>query len=279
MVRFIVDSTFGLSRAFAEENGVQVVSLTLLLDGKEYVEGYREDWDAFYKKFVKSKSGAKTSQPSPQKFQDAIDKILAEDANSEILILTIADRLSGTIGSASIAAAQYPNIRIKAINTRAAGVSALVYFQEMFKAAKAGASFDELLALSDDLVERIAMQFIPASLNELARGGRVNKLLARIGGILNVKPVFEFAKNELTVYSKTLGFNRAVAAAIAHLPKKFDRLLVYYIGDDKNIEPLKERLFRTFGLPDIEVESMCPVGGVHIGVGTVGIVTLASREQ
>ena len=47
MVRFIVDSTFGLSRAFAEENGVQVVSLTLLLDGKEYVEGYREDWDAF----------------------------------------------------------------------------------------------------------------------------------------------------------------------------------------------------------------------------------------
>ena len=47
----------------------------------------------------------------------------------------------------------------------------------------------------------------------------------------------------------------------------------------KNIEPLKERLFRTFGLPDIEVESMCPVGGVHIGVGTVGIVTLASREQ
>ncbi len=54
---------------------------------------------------------------------------------------------------------------------------------------------------------------------------------------------------------------------------------MYYIGDDKNIEPLKERLFRTFGLPDIEVESMCPVGGVHIGVGTVGIVTFEKEKK
>ena len=68
-------------------------------------------------------------------------------------------------------------------------------------------------------------------------------------------------------------------AAIAHLPQKFDSILVYYIGDDKNIEPLKDRLFRKFGMSSIQVEPMCPVGGVHIGVGTVGIVTLASKEQ
>ena len=279
MVRFIVDSTFGLSRAFAQENNIEVVSLTITLDGEEFTEGYREEWGEFYDKYTKSKSGAKTSQPSPQKFQDAIDRILAQDADSEIFILTIADRLSGTIGSANIAAAQYPDKKIKAINSCAAGVSSWLYFQEMLKAAQSGATFEELIALSDDLIERIAMQFIPASLYELARGGRVNKLLSRIGNILNIKPVFEFAKNDLSVYSKTLGFNRAVAAAIAHLPKKLDRVIVYYIADDKNVALLKEKLTAALGITDIEVEPMCPVGGVHVGVGTVGIVTLASKEQ
>ena len=277
MVRFIVDSTFGLTREFAQANGIKVVSLTLLLGDKEYTEGYREDWDAFYGDFIRSKLPAKTSQPSPRKFQDAIDEIFAEDENSEIIILTIADRLSGTIGSATIAASQYPDKRVIAINSCEAGISALVLLQEMLKAQQAGASFDELVAFVDDLKERIAMQFIPASLTELARGGRVNKLLSHVGNILKINPVFEFAKNDLTIYAKALGFNRAVDAAIAHLPKKFDRILVYYIGDDKNIDALKDRLYRKLGVERIEVEPMCPVGGVHIGVGTVGIVTLASK--
>ena len=213
------------------------------------------------------------------KYRVAIDEIFAQDENSEIIIMTIADRLSGTIGSAKIAAAQYSDKRVVAINSNEAGPSALMFLREMVKAQQAGATMDELLAFADELKDRIAMQFIPASLTELARGGRVNKLLSRLGNILKIKPVFEFAKNDLTVYAKALGFNRAVEAAIAHLPQKFDSILVYYIGDDKNIEPLKDRLFRKFGMSSIQVEPMCPVGGVHIGVGTVGIVTLASKEQ
>lgn len=278
MVRFIVDSTFGVPRDYALENGIKTVNLTISLNGKEYEEGTREDWEVFYKEFIRSKAPAKTSQPSPRKFQDAIDEIFAEDADSEIIILTIADRLSGTIGSANIAVAQYPDKKIIAINSGEAGPSALMLIQEMVKANAEGATFDELIAFAADLKERIAMQFIPASLTELARGGRVNKLLSRVGNILKIKPVFEFAKNDLTIYAKALGFNRAVEAAIAHLPQKFDRMLVYYIGDDKNIEALKERLYRKFGMAQLDVEPMCPVGGVHIGVGTVGIVTLASKD-
>lgn len=277
MVKFIVDSTFGLSEAYATENDIKTVSLTLTLDGKEYVEGYKESWGEFYSDYAAAKSVAKTSQPSPEKFVKAIEDIYAQDENSEIIILTIADRLSGTIGSANIAVAQYPDKKIVAINSREAGPSALLLLQEMVKAKYAGATFDELIALSDDLVQRIAMQFIPASLTELARGGRVNKLLSRLGNILKIKPVFEFAKNDLSVYAKTLGFNRAVSAAIAHLPEKFDRILLYYIGDDKNIEQLKTRLCGELGLTDVDIEPMCPVGGAHIGLGTVGIVTLASK--
>lgn len=277
MVKFIVDSTFGLTREYVEQYDIKVVSLTLTLGNKEYDEGFREMWPDFYKKLAKSKTGGKTSQPSPEKFKKAIDEIYAQDPDSEILIFTIADRLSGTIGSANVAVADYAGKKIAAVNSGEAGPSALMFMREIVKAQQAGATFEELLELTADLQQRIAMQFIPASLTELARGGRVNKLLSRVGNILKIKPVFEFAKNDLTIYAKTLGFNRAAEAAIAHLPQKFDSIMLYYIGDDKFIEPLKARLSSKLGITEVEVEPMCLVGGVHIGIGTVGIVTLASK--
>ncbi|MDE5592377.1 MAG: DegV family protein [Clostridiales bacterium] len=279
MVKFIVDSTFGLTREYVEQYDIKVVSLTLTLGNKEYEEGFRETWPDFYKKLAKSKTGGKTSQPSPEKFKKAIDEIYAQDPDSEILIFTIADRLSGTLGAANVAVADYEGKKIAAVNSGEAGPSALMFMREIVKAQQAGATFDELLELAADLQQRIAMQFIPASLTELARGGRVNKLLSRVGNILKIKPVFEFAKNDLTIYAKTLGFNRAAEAAIAHLPQKYDSIMLYYIGDDKFIEPLKARVESKLGVKDVEVEPMCLVGGVHIGIGTVGIVTLASKEQ
>lgn len=279
MVKFIVDSTFGLTREYVEQFDIKVVSLTLTLGGKEYEEGFREMWPDFYKKLAKSKNGGKTSQPSPEKFVKAIEEIYAQDPDSEIMIFTIAEMLSGTIGSANIAAKQFEGKKIAVIDSGEAGPSAHMFMREVVKAQQAGATFEELLDVVADLQQRIAMQFIPASLTELARGGRVNKLLSKVGNILKLKPVFEFARKDLTIYAKSIGFNRAAEAAIAHLPKKIDSMLLYYIGDDKYIEPLKVRLERKLGITEVEVEPMCLVGGVHIGIGTVGIVTLASKEQ
>ncbi len=277
MVKFIVDSTFGLTEDYVNEHGIKVVSLTLSIGTKEYEEGFPDTWKAFYNDLAKSKTGAKSSQPSPEKFQNAIQSFFDEDENSEVMIFTIADRLSGTIGSANIAVSQYDGKRVAAINSGEAGPSALVYIRELVKANENGATFDELLALSDNLQQRIAMQFIPESLTELARGGRVNKLLSRVGNIIKIKPVFEFAKNDLVIYAKTIGFNRAADAAVARLPQSIDGILLYYIGEDMRIPVLKDRVLRKYGLTDIEIVPMCPVGGVHVGIGTVGVVTLASE--
>ena len=277
MIKFIVDSTFGLTQEYVEQYDIKVVSLTLLLADKEYEEGFHDTWPELYKILASSKGIGKTSQPSPDKYVKAIEQIYENNPDSEIIIFTIADRLSGTIGSANIAVSQFPGKKIVAVNSGEAGPSALMFMREIVKAQQAGATFEEILELTADLQQRIAMQFIPASLTELARGGRVNKLLSRVGNILKLKPVFEFAKNDLNIYAKSIGFNRAAEAAISHLPEKIDSIMLYYIGDDKYIAPLRERLERRLGYTDVEVQPMCLVGGIHIGIGTVGIVTLASK--
>ncbi|MCH5163246.1 MAG: DegV family protein [Clostridiales bacterium] len=278
MVNFVVDSTFGITREYAQKHGIKVASLTLGLGEKEYVEGYREDWDAFYSDYSKGKLAAKSSQPSPEKFIDAINEAYADDPDGEVIIFTIGDRLSGTIGSANIAVASFPDRRIAAIDSHNGGVSSYMFLQEMIKARDGGASFDEIVELAIGIRDRISTRFIPASLTELARGGRVNKLLSRIGNLLNIKPVFEYRANELTVLSKCLGVKRAMQAAIETLPE-FDRIAILYIYSDELVDQLKERLIKKFEMSDVDVEPMCPVAGAHIGIGTVGIVTLASEKK
>ncbi len=279
MVNFIVDSTFGLSRGYAEEHNIGVVNLTLNIGAKEYTEGYREDWGAFYSDYTRSKVGAKTSQPAPAAFIDAINGVLSKDPDGDIIILTIGDRLSGTISSAKIATLQFPDRKIAAIDSHNGGVSSYMMLQEMIKARDSGLGFDELVSYADTIKDRFCTRFIALSMAELARGGRVNKLLSRLGSILNIKPVFQYFRNELTVLSKPIGTKSAIVNAVNAVPKDFERIAICYIHDDRLVEPLKDRLFRTFGMSHIDVEPMCPVGCAHIGLGTVGIVTLEKDKK
>lgn len=280
MVNFVVDSTFGLTEVYAKEHGVRVVSLTLTLDGKEYTEGYQEEWTEFYSDYSRSKGVAKTSQPSPDLFVKAVRDILESDPESDVMVLTIGDRLSGTIGSAKIAVQEFAECknRVVAFDSHNGGVSSLLLLEELIKLRDEGASLDEIIALFEDIKDRISTRFIPASLTELARGGRVNKLLSCIGNILKIKPVFEYKANDLHVIGKYLGVTRAMQNSVDILPK-FDRILICYIGDDKMVPALKDKLFRKFGMSHIDVYPMCPVAGAHIGIGTVGIITLVSKEQ
>lgn len=279
MINFVVDSTFGLSREFARENNIQVVDLTLTLDGKEYREGYREDWGEFYNAYAAGKSAAKTSQPSPDLFAVAVSKVLEEQPDSDVMIFTIGDRLSGTIGSAKIAAMQFPNIRIEAIDSHNGGPSSLMFLQEMMKARDGGMEFDELVKHALEIRDKFSTKFVPVTLTELARSGRVSKLISKIGNVLNIKPVFEYKANDLKVLYKTLGVKRAMQYAVDSIPRDCERIALLYIHDDKYIEQLKALVLSARGLESIDVFPMCPVGGAHIGLGTVGIVTYGGTVE
>ena len=103
----------------------------MILDDKIYDEGFEDSWNEFYEDMEKSKNFPTTSQPSPQDFMDAIDRVYAKDADAEILILTISSGLSGTINSATIASKNYEGKRIVAHDTRNATTCCRMLVEEL----------------------------------------------------------------------------------------------------------------------------------------------------
>ena len=274
MIRLIVDSTFGVSEKYAKENKIEVVNLKMILDGQIYDEGFENTWDAFYEKMKNSKSFPTTSQPSPQDFMDAIDRILKEDENAEILILTIANSLSGTINSATIAANSYPNKKIVAHDTQNATTCCRLLTEEVIEHINNGISFDELLNLLPTIENALKIQFIPDNMDALKRGGRIGTLSATLASILKIKPLFKFANGKITITKKVLGLSKAITDAIIELPKKLKKLCICYIYDKVNVPTVVEKLKTMLNLTNVEEVKIEPVFGVHVGIGAIGLASL-----
>ena len=269
MIKIIADSTFGISETYANKNDIKIVKLKMVLDGKVFEEGFEPSWENFYKEMEKSKNFPTTSQPSPQDFIDKIEEIFEKDPVSQIIIVTIATRLSGTFNSAKLAAESFPDKQITAIDSRQATTCG----RFLVDAINSGATYEQVLSLIDSLQTNLKIQFIPKTLEYLKRGGRIGTLGASFATLLHIKPLFTFKENELSV-KKAIGQTRAIAECISSIPKNIKKLAVCYIYDKSNLSLLTDKTNQKINSVNAEIVAIEPIFGVHVGIGAIGVATL-----
>ena len=103
-IGLVTDSNAQLPPELADRFAIEVVPLTVTVDGVEYLEGVDLDADDFYSRFEHGASPVvATSQPSPGRFADAYQR-LADGGATEILSVHIGSAVSGTVNSARLAA-------------------------------------------------------------------------------------------------------------------------------------------------------------------------------
>ena len=105
MIGLVVDSNSQLPAELAERFAIEVVPLTVSIDGTEYLEGVDLDADGFYAAWEGGHTPEiSTSQPAPGEFVAAYTR-LADRGVTEILSIHIAAAMSGTLNAARIASA------------------------------------------------------------------------------------------------------------------------------------------------------------------------------
>lgn len=274
MIHLVVDSTFGIEENYAKEKNIEVVNLKLLLDDVVSEEGFEKDWGEFYNRLENSKEFPKTSQPSPEDFINAIQKILNKDEQAEILILTISQSLSGTINSATIATKNFNNNKIVAFDSKTATAGGRIFVEEVMELIEAGATFDEILKQITIIQEKIQVDFIPQTMEYLKRGGRIGTLSATLASVLKIKPLFRFKNGVVSVTKKAIGLSKAITDMIMQVPKTFKKIYLLYIHKNDNVQLLKQKVCEMLNVEEPKVLAVSPVFGSHVGVGAVGIATL-----
>lgn len=172
MIGLVTDSNAQLPAELAERYSVEVVPLTVTVDGQEYLEGVDLDADAFYGRFEGGRPAVSTAQPSPGLFAAAYEAV-AERGATEILSVHIGSSVSGTVNSARLATRVSP-VPVRIVDTGTASFAISLCLWEGAEAVAAGASLEEAATAAERVSATVGNVFVVGALDLARAGGRLS---------------------------------------------------------------------------------------------------------
>lgn len=270
----ITDSTSDISQVQAKELGITVLPLSIIIDGKAYLDGIDINNSEFFKYLRTAKELPKTAQVTVETFKQSFDQV---PTDLPILVLTISSLLSGTYQAAMLAKtlSDHPRIEIMDSTQATMGLGALVHaaVQDQVRNMSIEETMNHLL----EILPRLVLEAGFDDLRYLKMGGRIPSALTTILGTLNLKPIITMKNGKIHMSSATIGMTRAMLHMTHRLAKAHvDFDLPAFVGHTDTPEDFAKfiSLIKKVN-PQFPVERVLSIGasvGSHAGPGCVSLV-------
>lgn len=275
-IAIVTDSTADLPPEAAQELGITVVPLTVNFGQQQYLDGVDLSSKDFYPLLAASSTLPTSSQPSPGQFQ-AVYKRLLRDYES-IISVHISSGLSGTVNSA-LAAKEMVTGDIHVIDSKSISLGVGLIVLEAREMVEKGLGTKEIVASLEQVIKDTEVLFTLDTMEYLHKGGRIGKVAAIMGSLLNIKPIIRVVDGIYIPAAKVRRQDIALQEIVNQMQtlaagKDIKRLVVAHGAAEEAAARLARQLQGAFGRgPDLFM-SVGPVIGVHTGPGTVGAAML-----
>ena len=219
-----------------------------------------------------------TAQPSSGIFAELYRRVA--QVEKDILSIHISSGLSGTINSARDGGDQVKseaNVSYWDTLTLSGGER----FQVMAGAltAKAGWALHSIQERLEKIREKTDVIYNLDTLEYLARGGRIGRVKAIAGALLNLKPVIRVdADGKYSTVTTGRTLSKSINAIAGHLFQKYAHtpvwVTVLHGRFAEKAEVLANELKAKLNIQKLEVIRISPVLGVHTGPGIVGVAVV-----
>jgi DegV family protein with EDD domain len=212
MIAVVVDSAAAMPSALAADYDITIVPLSITVHGTTYADGELTDDDLL----MRLDEGVTTSAPAPGDFVRALDDVLARADGA--VVVTVAQSLSASYGSARIAADSYGD-RVRLVDSESAAGSEVLVALAAAETARAGGTLDDIEQAALAAVPEVRLVGTLDSLEHLVRSGRVPGLAAAAGRMLGVNPLFELRRGKVRplrpAFSREAAFDRLLEMWLA----------------------------------------------------------------
>lgn len=277
MIGIVVDSNSQMPAELAERFGIEIIPLTVTVDGNDYQEGVDLDADEFYAFWTDAHTPTiETSQPSPGAFVAAYDRLKSAGV-TEILSIHITESMSGTINSARLAAGMV-DVAVRLVDTGTASFGISCCAWAAADAIADGADVEAAAVVAEQRAAGLHTTFVvgvPALIDRSGRGGDVAVESASNDGV----PVLAMTGPDMSVLATVSDLDAAVDAmfadALAWPTSSTDGLRIAIGTSDESSAPMSHALTAALtGHETVaEVLQYCigPSVGAHTGPGTSGL--------
>lgn len=283
--KLLTDSTADLDEIWATAHDVEILGLTIQLDGEIY-ETVGPNRLTSEKLLESMKNGGKptTSQVNVGQFEESFRRH-AQNGDA-VLYLAFSSVLSGTYQSSMIARdlvlEEFPDATIEIVDTLAAA-GGEGYLSVLAAAARdEGKTLEETKAMIIDILPRLRTYFLVDDLYHLMRGGRLSKTSAIMGSLANIKPLLWLdATGKLVPLAKIRGRKKALKEVVSQATKSIAHrtAVVAYANDLEGAEGLKESLLEHDMIDEVLIMPLGPVISAHVGPGTLAVFTIGKDAR
>lgn len=274
-IKIICDSLSDVNKEYLQQYDIDVVPLTLILEGKEYRDGIDITSEEFYKMLREENLHPKTSQATYAQFKEIFDKYIGE--GKKVLYISGSSAATGTCQSA-IMAKNDTEGEIYVYDTYNFSFGAGIFVVKAAELINEGKSIDEVIEALDRLKEKSILMFSVDTLEYLQKGGRISSTKAVVGSILNIKPILEVKDGLVSQAGQVRGKKNAINKLIDLIKEKLgddieqDEIYIGYSDDLKEKEKLTQIATEVFKPKKIGYFMVGTCIGAHSGPGVSGIL-------
>lgn len=275
-IKIVTDSTSYIPKQYMDKYDIKIVSLNVVMN-----EVSRREIDidnkTFYEEMSKASDIPKSSQPTPQEMLNTF-KDIVKDGDS-IIGIFLSSKMSGTYSNANMIKnmilEDYPNADIHILDSKSNCMQMGFAAIKAGEAVSEGKSIDEVVDAAQHVLNNSRFLFTPKTLEYLKKGGRIGRAAALVGNLLQIKPILTVVDGETSVFKKVRTRKKAVDEIVEAVLNEIESkglgdVIVHHINCEEEGIKLAKTLENKLG-QKVEIQSIGPVIGLHVGPGSIGI--------
>ncbi|MDO4966919.1 MAG: DegV family protein [Lachnospiraceae bacterium] len=247
------------------------VPLHVIVSDKDFVDNKDLNLDEMLNTLSSYKGKSSTSCPSAQEWIDAFG-----DADV-VFCVTITSNLSGSCSSAKVAQSMYESEhtgrKVYVIDSLSTGPEMVLIIDKLVELINSGISPDEIFATICEYQKETHLYFTLSSLDNLAKNGRINSILAKGIGILGIKIVGRASDmGTLEPMDKCRGDKRAYSCLISHMKKcvyNGGRVIISHTNNPSGANEMNELIKSEFNYNDAIIMENRALCGYYAEPGSI----------
>lgn len=240
-----------------ELNGMNFASVPLhiIVDNKDFIDDESLDLNDMLNSLASYDGKSSTSCPSAQEWIDAFG-----DADA-VFCVTITSNLSGACGSSKVAASMYesefPGRKVYVFDSLSTGPEMSLILNKIAELISSGKDAETIYKEVCEYQKISHLYFTLSSLDNLAKNGRVSKIIAKGIGMLGIKIVGKASdEGTLQPMDKCRGDKRAYSCLISHMKKcgyAGGKVVISHTNNPAGADEMNELIKSEFGYNDATI--------------------------
>ena len=274
-IALLTDSCADLSPQLAADNHIYVLPLRILCADGEYLDGVDIRGADIYERLHRGEL-PQTSLPSTENLGEILKQI-REDGYDGVIAVMLSSGLSGTYNLVRLAE-EYADLPLCAFDSKSGSLGQGLTLLQLAQDIQNGMGWTELTQQrAPQLIAGSHPFFSVDTLEYLQKGGRIGKVTATAGMLLQIKPILTFAEDgQLTSAAKVRGRNQVIDKLVDLAVKACGNHQRYNLavangGAPEGMALVREKL--TAALPNYDHLGEGEIDGtlsVYIGDGVLG---------